>query len=121
VRIWIRDHNRQVKTSRRGVRLLLFPSPIKNPWLNPIEPSWRHTKRRVIELSRQLGAFVTPWSASIFTTSPLPRSSPDLALALAGILMWRFVRTGGNALVSMVNQPEVKPGDAHGAHAGYCT
>ena len=30
--------------------------------------------------------------------------------------MWRFVRTGGTALVSMMNQPELGPEHAHGAH-----
>ena len=56
VRIWIRNHNRQVKASRRGVRLIICPLPVKRPWLNPIEPKWRHTKRRVIEPTRLLGA-----------------------------------------------------------------
>ena len=40
VRIWIRDHNRRVKASRRSVRLIRCLLPIKSPWLNPIEPRW---------------------------------------------------------------------------------
>jgi len=56
VRNWIRDHNRQVKASRCGVRLIRCPLPVKSPWLNPIEPKWLHTKRRVIEPTRLLGA-----------------------------------------------------------------
>jgi len=31
--------------------------PIKSPWLNPIEPKWRHTKGRVIEPARLLPAW----------------------------------------------------------------
>ena len=49
VRGWIRTHNRQVKTSQEGVRILSCFLPSKSPWLNPIEPKWRHTKRKVLE------------------------------------------------------------------------
>jgi hypothetical protein len=54
VRGWVRAHNRQVKASGQGVRLLICPLPVKSPWLNPIEPKWGHTKRRVIEPDRLL-------------------------------------------------------------------
>ena len=56
VRAWIRQHNRQVKASGQGVRLLVCPLPVKSPWLNPIEPKWLHGKRRVIEPERTLSA-----------------------------------------------------------------
>jgi hypothetical protein len=56
VRAWIRAHNRQVKTSGRGVRLVVCPLPIKSPWLNPIEPKWVHTKRQVVAPDRLLPA-----------------------------------------------------------------
>ncbi len=56
VRGWIRAHNRQVKQAGQGVRLLVCPLPIKSPWLNPIEPKWVHTKRRVIDPARLLPA-----------------------------------------------------------------
>src|SRR5262249_33586500 len=49
VRSWIRDHNRQVKRGGQGVRILACQLPIKSPWLNPIEPRWIHTKRKVVE------------------------------------------------------------------------
>jgi hypothetical protein len=49
VRAWIRDHNRQVKTAGRGVRIIACSLPIKAPWLNPIEPKWVHGKRQVVE------------------------------------------------------------------------
>jgi DDE superfamily endonuclease len=56
VRAWIRAHNRQVKWTGRGVRLLPCYLPIKSPWLNPIEPKWAHGKRRVVEPARLLSA-----------------------------------------------------------------
>jgi len=57
-RSWIREHNRQVKRSGRGVRILVCFLPVKSPWLNPIEPKWAHGKRRIAEpnatLSKQV-------------------------------------------------------------------
>ena len=38
VRTWIRAHNRAVKQTGQGVRLVPCLLPIKSPWLNPIEP-----------------------------------------------------------------------------------
>jgi hypothetical protein len=49
VRAWIHAHNRQVKQDDRGVRILSCYLPIKSPWLNPIEPTWVHTKAKVVE------------------------------------------------------------------------
>lgn len=49
VRTWIRDHNQRVKRDGHGVRILACRLPTKSPWLNPIEPKWLHTKRRVLE------------------------------------------------------------------------
>lgn len=40
VREWIRDRNRQIQASGQGVRLIVYPLPIKRPWLHPIEPKW---------------------------------------------------------------------------------
>jgi len=56
VRDWIREHNRQVKRSGQGVRILVCPLPTKSPWLNPIEPHWVHGRRRVVEPARILSA-----------------------------------------------------------------
>jgi hypothetical protein len=56
VRSWIRAHNRRVKWSGVGVRIVPCPLPIKSPWLNPIEPKWAHGKRRVVEPARLLSA-----------------------------------------------------------------
>jgi transposase len=49
VRTWIREHNQQVKTSGQGVRILPLFLPKQSPWLNPIEPTWVHGKRAVVE------------------------------------------------------------------------
>jgi transposase len=56
VHTWIREHNRQVKNSGQGVRILPCRLPVKSPWLNPIEPVWAHGKRRVVEPTRSLSA-----------------------------------------------------------------
>ena len=56
VRAWIHAHNRRVKWSKRGVRIINCYLPIKSPWLNPIEPKWVHGKRRVTEPDRLLSA-----------------------------------------------------------------
>ena len=56
VRQWIRDHNRQVKQTGTGVRILSCYLPSKSPWLNPIEPCWMHAKRNIVESKRALGA-----------------------------------------------------------------
>lgn len=46
---WIRAHNRAVRTSGQGVRIIVCALPSKSPWLNPIEPHWMHGKRAVAE------------------------------------------------------------------------
>jgi hypothetical protein len=56
VRDWLRAHNRQVKRERKGVRILPCFLPIKSPWLNPIEPKWIHTQRKIVEPARLLSA-----------------------------------------------------------------
>lgn len=56
VKTWIREHNRQVKQTGQGVRLIVCSLPTKSPWLNPIEPKWVHGKRRIVEPDRLLSA-----------------------------------------------------------------
>lgn len=56
VRDWIREHNRQVKNNGQGLRILKCLLPKKSPWLNPIEPMWIHSKRKVVEPDRVLSA-----------------------------------------------------------------
>ena len=56
VRAWIRRHNREVKRTGQGCRLLICHLPSKSPWLNAIEPKWVHGKRAVVEPERKLAA-----------------------------------------------------------------
>jgi transposase len=56
VRAWIKEHNRAVKKTGEGVRILVCHLPIKSPWLNPIEPKWVHGKKQVVEPTRKLSA-----------------------------------------------------------------
>ena len=56
VRPWLREHNRQVKRTGKGVRILVCHLPSKSPWLNPIEPKWLHGKRAITEPARLLSA-----------------------------------------------------------------
>jgi hypothetical protein len=56
VRDWIKAHNRAVKQTGKGVRLVVCRLPSKSPWLNRIEPKWVHGKRRVVEPHRLLTA-----------------------------------------------------------------
>lgn len=49
VRSFIREHNQQVRTEGKGVRILPLFLPTKSPWLNPIGPKWVHGKRNVVE------------------------------------------------------------------------
>jgi hypothetical protein len=53
---WIPSHNREVKDSGEGVRIVCCLLPKKSPWLNAIEPKWIHGKRKVIEPEELIGA-----------------------------------------------------------------
>jgi hypothetical protein len=54
VRTWLKEHNRHVKTTGSGCRLLVCRLPSRSPWLNAIEPKWVHGKRAVGEPARKL-------------------------------------------------------------------
>jgi hypothetical protein len=56
VRVWLRTHNRTVKQTGQGVRIISCRLPTKSPWLNPIEPKWVHGKRAVSDPARLLSA-----------------------------------------------------------------
>jgi len=56
VRTWLREHNRRVKQTGVGVRILACFLPSKSPWLNPIESHWVHAKRAIVEPTRLLSA-----------------------------------------------------------------
>jgi hypothetical protein len=57
VRHWLGSHNREVKTSGEGVRIVSCLLPKQSPWLNAIEPKWVHGKRKVVEPDGLLGAY----------------------------------------------------------------
>src|SRR5262245_3474693 len=53
---WLRQHNRPVKQTGQGVRIVAWRLPSKSPWRNPIEPQWVHGKRATVEPDRVLSA-----------------------------------------------------------------
>jgi hypothetical protein len=57
LRRWLGKHNRQVKKSGDGVRIVSCLLPKQSPWLNAIEPKWVHGKRKVVEPEGPLGAY----------------------------------------------------------------
>jgi len=57
VRRWLGKHNREVKKSGHGVRIVSCLLPKQSPWLNAIEPKWVHCKRKVVEPDGLLGAY----------------------------------------------------------------
>jgi hypothetical protein len=57
VRRWLGKHNRGVKESGGGVRIVSCLLPKQSPWLNAIEPKWVHGKRKVVEPDGLLGAY----------------------------------------------------------------
>lgn len=76
VRHWLRQHNHQVKQTGGGARIVSCLLPTKSPWLNPIEPLWRHGKRRVIEPDRLLSADeLTDRICAVLGCSPGPHLS----------------------------------------------
>ncbi len=87
VRRWIAAHNREVKNSGCGVRIVPCLLPKKSPWLNPIEPKWMHGKRKVAEpdsscsrltsLQIESARFSAVLTKNIY---PFHRRSPDRAL-----------------------------------------
>jgi hypothetical protein len=57
VRRWLGRHNREVKHSGDGVRIVSCLLPKQSPWLNAMEPKWVHGKRRVVEPDGVLRAY----------------------------------------------------------------
>ena len=55
VRAWIKAQNRRAK-AEGGVRIEACYLPVKEPWLNAIEPEWVHGKRAIVEPERKLTA-----------------------------------------------------------------
>ena len=55
IRRWIRAYNHAAKRCDEP-RLIVHGLPTKSPWLNPIEPRWRHAKRAVCQPEGDLTA-----------------------------------------------------------------
>ena len=55
VQQWIGTYNQEAKRTG-GLRLLVCRLPSRSPWLNAIEPKWRHGKQAVVEPQRVLSA-----------------------------------------------------------------
>jgi transposase len=73
VRQWVGQHNRAVKQSGQGVRLLLCRLPTRSPWLNPIEAQWQHGKQAIVEPSRLLSNDeIRDRVCSYYRVKPLP-------------------------------------------------
>jgi hypothetical protein len=53
---WLGRHNRRVKQTGEGVRIVSCLPPKKSPWLNAIEPKWVRGKRKAVEPDGLLGA-----------------------------------------------------------------
>jgi hypothetical protein len=67
VRCWLRAHNRRVKRTGQGVRLIAAFLPVKSPWLNPIEPQWLHGKKRIVEPDRlRTAAELAEWVCATY-------------------------------------------------------
>jgi transposase len=50
---WVVEHNSRAK--RRGrARIVICELPVASPWLNNIEPCFRHAKKNILEPSRKL-------------------------------------------------------------------
>jgi hypothetical protein len=57
LRRWLGRHNRCVKESGEGVRIVSCLLPKQSPWLNAIEPKWVPGKRKVVEAEELLGPY----------------------------------------------------------------
>jgi hypothetical protein len=84
VRRWLGKHNREVKKSGRGVRIVSCLLPKKSPWLNAIEPKWVLTASAkwsnptvcLVLTSLPIGS-VRSSVVRITSICPFPRRSPD--------------------------------------------
>jgi len=78
VREWINAHNRQAK-QEGSCRFIVCRLPSKSPWLNPIEPTWVHGKRAVVEPARVLStAELIPRVCAYYQCEPTdPMAQPD--------------------------------------------
>lgn len=55
---WVREHNQQAKQTGEA-RIVICELPVASPWLNNIEPCWKHAKKAILEPERKLTAAET--------------------------------------------------------------
>jgi hypothetical protein len=87
LRRWLGKHNRRVKQTGEGVRIVSCLLPKQSPWLNSIEPKWVHapsarwSNRTACSEHTSLPTEFAGCSTALITSiSPLHRMSPDHAL-----------------------------------------
>jgi DDE superfamily endonuclease len=74
VRTWIAAHNATAKQTGHGMRILVAGLPTKSPWLNKIEPKWKHGKSAIVEMDGTLSAAeVEERVCAYFGAAQLPR------------------------------------------------
>jgi hypothetical protein len=55
VALWGQEHNARAK--RQGsIKVVICELPVASPWLNNIEPCWKHAKKAIVEPDRKLTA-----------------------------------------------------------------
>ncbi len=75
VKKWLREHNREAK-KEGGVRIIRCHLPTQSPWLNPIEPHWRHGKRAICEPDGELTKqMIEQRVCNYFNSEQLPKLS----------------------------------------------
>jgi transposase len=55
VALWAQEHNRKAK-QHGGIKVVICELPVASPWLNNIEPCWKHAKKAIVEPDRKLTA-----------------------------------------------------------------
>ena len=55
VALWVREHNERAKRNGRA-RIVICELPVASPWLNNIEPCWKHAKKAILDPDRKLTA-----------------------------------------------------------------
>jgi transposase len=58
VSLWVKEQNQRAEQSH-GVKLVTCELPVASPWLNNIEPCWKHAKKAIVEPDRKLSAHET--------------------------------------------------------------
>jgi len=55
VSLWVREYNQRAKQCS-GIKLVICELPVASPWLNNIEPCWKHAKKAILDPERKLTA-----------------------------------------------------------------